>query len=116
MRPLFLGMLCATFLAGAAFGGTGSNWVIRQGNKLCLRSDHIARKTIVDNRTIIFDLDDGTRWKNTLRHDCTGLKLADGFAMAARDNYVCANQQPIKIIGPGNMCYLGDFAQVTPAP
>jgi hypothetical protein len=43
------------------------------------------------------------------------LKLADGFAMVARDNYICANQQPIKIIGHGNMCYLGGFTQVTAA-
>jgi hypothetical protein len=116
MKPLILGTACLLILSGSALGGTGSNWVIQQGNKLCLRNDHIAHKTIVDNRTIIFALDDGTRWKNTLQHDCTGLKLADGFAMIARDNYICANQQPIKIIGPGNMCYLGAFAQVTPAP
>lgn len=116
MKSLILGMLCTTMLAGAALGGTGSNWTIQQGNKLCLRSDHMARKTIVDNRTIIFALDDGTRWKNTLQHDCTGLKLADRFAMVAHDNYICANQQPIKIIGSGNVCYLGAFTQVAPAP
>ena len=116
MKSFVFSMLCATFLAGAALGGTGSNWVIQQGSNLCMRSDHIARKTIIDNRTIIFALDDGTRWKNTLQHDCTGLRLADGFAMVARDSYICANQQPIKIIGPGNVCYLGDFTQVTPAP
>lgn len=116
MKPLILGIAAAALLCGTAFAAPGSNWVLRQGRNLCLRSDHIQRKTIVDNRTIIFDLDDGTKWKNTLQHNCPGLKLTDGYTMKLRDNYVCANQQPIRLTGHGNTCYLGDFTQVAKPP
>jgi len=116
MKSLVLGIASAALLCGSALGAPGSNWVLRQGKNLCLRSDHILRKTIFDNRTVIFDLDDGTKWQNTLEHDCTGLKIADGFAMRLRDNYVCANQQPIRLTGHANVCYLGDFTQVVTPP
>jgi hypothetical protein len=116
MKPLILGIAVAALLGGTALGASGSNWVLQQGKNLCLRSDHIQRKTIVDNRTIVFDLDDGTKWKNTLQHDCAGLKLADGFSMKLRDNYVCANRQPIRLTPHGNTCYLGGFTQVAKPP
>jgi hypothetical protein len=111
MKTLIPIIACAAILSGTAIGGTGSNWVVQQGSQLCLRGDHVARRTVVDNRTILFRMDDGTYWKNTLQHDCTGLKLADGIKIVARDNYFCANQQPFIIIGTGVTCYLGDFAR-----
>jgi hypothetical protein len=61
-------------------------------------------------------MDDGTTWKNTLQKTCPGLTLASGFEMTVRTNYVCVNQQPIRVIGAGNTCYLGDFAQVPSKP
>lgn len=116
MRSLVIGMMCLSISATTAFGGSGSPWVSQQDGKICLRSDHIQRKTVPDNKTVLFRMDDGTTWKNTLQETCPGLRLASGFEMTVRTNYVCANQQPIRVIGAGNTCYLGDFAQVPGQP
>ena len=116
MRSIIAGMLGVGLCATAAFAGNGSAWVSQQDGKTCLRTDHIQRKTVPDNKTILFRMDDGTTWKNTLQKTCPGLTLAGGFEMTVRSNYVCANQQPIRVIGAGNTCYLGDFVQVPSKP
>ena len=41
----------------------------------------------------------------------------DGFSFATTDNYICSNQQRIRVLGQGNVCYLGDFTQTgSPVP
>jgi hypothetical protein len=116
MTSFIIGMMGLAFCATATWAGAGSPWVSQQDGKVCLRSDHIQRKTVPDNKTVLFRMDDGTTWKNTLQKTCPGLAIASGFAMTVRTNYVCANQQPIRVIGAGNTCYLGDFVQVPSKP
>jgi len=116
MKRLMIATICVVLCATAAGADGGSPWVLQQHGKVCLRSDHIQHKIVLDNRTILFRMDGGAAWKNTLQKTCPGLALASGFAMAARTNYICANQQPIRVIGAGNTCYLGDFTQVPTKP
>ncbi|HEY8950503.1 MAG TPA: hypothetical protein VIM56_16585 [Rhizomicrobium sp.] len=116
MKLFLIGTVCAAISTIAAWADGRSPWVSQQNGKICLRSDHIQHKIVLDNRTILFRMDGGTAWKNTLQKTCPGLTLASGFAMAARTNYICANQQPIRAIGAGNTCYLGDFIQVPAKP
>jgi hypothetical protein len=90
---------------------TQSGAVIIQGSHVCLRTDHILGRTILDNSTIVFRLSDGTYWKNTLQAPCVGLAINDGFSFATMDNTICSNQQPIRVVGQHNICFLGNFTQ-----
>lgn len=116
MRFFILAAICLAVSSTAALAAHGSPWVSQEGGKSCLRTDHIQRKTVPDNRTILFRMDDGTTWKNTLQKVCPGLSIAGGFEMTVKANYVCSNQQPVRVIGAGNTCYLGDFVQVPSKP
>jgi hypothetical protein len=116
MKSFIVAALCLAASSTAAWAASGSAWVSQEGGKVCLRTDHIQRKTMPDNRTILFRMDDGTTWKNTLQKTCPGLAIASGFEMTVKTNYVCANQQPIRVIGAGNTCYLGGFVQVPATP
>jgi hypothetical protein len=116
MNPFAIAAIFLAASSAGAWAASGSAWVSQQGGKVCLRTDHIQRKTVPDNRTILFRMDDGTTWRNTLQKACPGLSIASGFEMAVKTNYVCANQQPIRVIGAGNTCYLGGFVQVPSKP
>jgi hypothetical protein len=116
MNPFAIAAIFLAASSAGAWAASGSAWISREDGKTCLRTDHIQRKTVPDNRTILFRMDDGTTWKNTLQKTCPGLAIASGFAMTVKTNYICANQQPIRVIGAGNTCYLGGFVQVPPKP
>jgi hypothetical protein len=115
MKAVILGIALFAVLTGNAFAATGSAYVLRQDDHLCLRTDHIQHKTVVDTRTITFTMDDGTTWKNTLQKDCASLNTRDGFRWTTRDNHACGDQQPIVVGATHQTCYLGDFTQVPPA-
>lgn len=118
MRTLTLAVLFA-LLATAAQGDmlAKSTAAIAQGSQICLRADRIQERTIVDRQTIVFRMNDGTYWKNTLQKPCVGLAIRDGFSFVTADNYICSNKQRIRVLGQGNLCYLGDFTQTgSPVP
>jgi len=108
-----------TFLALALTGGTAlaeaphSNMVhMERSGRICLRIDHIQNRNIPDDRTIVFRMDDGTAWKNTLQNPCTGLRIADRFAFVNPPQWICANQQRIRVSGgAGGYCFLGEFTR-----
>ena len=106
--------LAAAFAAlGATAQGDAlpkSTAAITQGSQICLRADRIRGRTIVDKQTIVFRMNDGTYWKNTLQNACVGLRIADGFAFVAHDDYICSNQQRIRVLGQGTICFMGDFS------
>jgi hypothetical protein len=112
MRTLAFAIVLA-MAAGAATADTlpQSNAALVQGAQVCLRADRILGRTITDNQTIVFRMNDGTYWKNTLQRPCPGLAVRDGFSFATPDNYICSNKQRIRVLGQGNICWLGDFAQ-----
>jgi len=118
MRTLALAAALAA-LAAQAQGDAlpKSTAAIAQGSQICLRADRIRSRTIVDKQTIVFRMNDGTYWKNTLQKPCVGLAIRDGFSFETADNYICSNQQRIRVLGQGNVCYLGDFTQTgSPVP
>ena len=116
MKVTILAAACLSAFSAAALAASGSPWVSQQDGRICLRSDHIQRKSVPDNRTILFQMDGGTTWKNTLQKTCPGFQIASGFEITVKTNYICANQQPIRVIGTGNTCYLGNFVQVPSTP
>ena len=108
--PIAAALVLLTSAASLADPPVKSNYVIAQGTHLCLRGDRIQGRTITDDRTIVFRMDDGTYWKNTLQNACVGLRIADGFAFVAHDDYICSNQQRIRVLGQGTICFMGDFS------
>jgi len=112
MRTLaFATVLALTASTAAADMLPKSNAALVQGAQVCLRTDRILGRTILDNQTIVFRMNDGTYWKNTLQRPCVGLSIHDGFSFATTDNYMCSNKQRIRVLGQANVCYLGDFTQ-----
>ena len=114
MRTLaFATVLALTASTAAADMLPKSNAALVQGSQVCLRTDRILGRTILDNQTIVFRMNDGTYWKNTLQRPCVGLSIHDGFSFATTDNYICSNKQRIRVLGQANVCYLGDFTQTS---
>jgi hypothetical protein len=78
----------------------------------CLNASLIAGTGVIDENTIVFRMNDGKVWKNTLHTSCPNLKFARGFSQVIRSGEICANQQFITVLGTGNTCQLGDFSPV----
>jgi hypothetical protein len=81
----------------------------------CLNASLIAGTGVIDENTIIYRMNNGKVWKNTLRTSCPNLKFAGGFSEVIRSDEICANQQFIAVLGTGNTCQLGDFSPVDTA-
>jgi hypothetical protein len=81
---------------------------------MCLNATDIRSTGVVDNRTIVFTMNNGAQWKNTLQADCPGLRIAGGFDYMITAGAVCANEQRIRVHGGPSTCFLGPFTRVTP--
>ena len=86
---------------------------IRQGSHICIASRNIQGRIIPDDNTIVFRMSDGSYWKNMLQKPCQGLRMAGGFALATSDDYICSDQQRIRVMGQGNTCWLGAFSRTS---
>jgi hypothetical protein len=80
---------------------------------VCLQATDIKSTSVVDNRTIIFTMNNGTSWKNTLQADCPGLRSAGAFSYVITGSDVCSNEQRIQVLHGPSSCFLGNF---TPVP
>jgi len=112
-----------TMLVAAAFAVLGiapaladdlnSTVAIRQGSHICIDSTDITNRIVPDDNTIVFRMNDGTYWQNTLQKPCTGLHIRQSFVLVTRDKYICSNQQRITVTGQGNVCWLGEFSKTS---
>jgi hypothetical protein len=109
--PLALGFLLLAASAGAA--GADSNSAVTA--PVCLEASSVDSTGVVDERTILFHMRNGTTWKNTLRQSCSNLKFRRGFSEIVRSGEICANKQIISVLGTRNTCQLGDFTLVSRA-
>lgn len=110
---LTLGML----LGAASASSAGADSRDSVAGPACLDASSVDSTGVIDDRTILFHMRNGTVWKNTLRQDCTSLKFRRGFSQVVRSGEICANKQVISVLGTGNRCQLGDFTLVSrPSP
>jgi len=80
---------------------------------VCLQSYLIRNTTVIDARTVLFHMNNGTVWRNTLQSPCPALKFR-GFSYVLRgEDAVCENQVPIRVIESGQVCMLGKFTRVS---
>ena len=80
---------------------------------VCLNSYYIDRTTVVDAKTILFRMKNGTVWRNTLRTSCSGL-LFNGFSYTLQTLDICDNLQTIEVLRTGEVCVLGKFTRELP--
>ena len=85
---------------------------------VCIRSHEIRQTSIPDNNTILFYMNDGKVWKNTLAATCYGLKEGTkGFTYSPLpSDEICSNLQEIIANDMHTVCLLGAFTPYTPTP
>ncbi len=106
-------LLVATMFAALPLNaGIAQTPVAAGTGHICLHATDVAGTIIPDDRTIIFRMNDGTRWKNVLQADCPGLRTAGGFDYAIRGGTICANEQRIRVHDMPATCFLGSFSRV----
>ena len=76
---------------------------------VCLNAGHLASTSVISDQAILFRMDDGQVWINTLRHACPGLKFENAFSQEIRGGEICSNAQMIQVLRRGTPCFLGEF-------
>jgi hypothetical protein len=80
---------------------------------VCLKTWQIKDTKTPDDRTIIFHMNNGDVWKNTLRNSCPELQF-NGFEYTATPpDEICGNLQTIRVIRAHSVCVLGPFTKVS---
>ena len=95
--------------AGAAAPGFAQTHSARE--TVCLTASHISSTTVVSDQVILFHMNDGTVWKNTLRRACPGLEFENAFSEEIRGGEICSNAQMIHVLRRGTPCFLGAFTR-----
>ena len=100
-----------------AFAAPTSAWadaVPAGTNHTCIDGADVAYTSIPDDQTIVFHMNNGKVWRNTLRRSCPNLKFERAFSQVIQGGEICANAHMIRVLHEGNICALGDFALVPP--
>jgi hypothetical protein len=82
---------------------------------ICVRSFLIHDTKVIDATTIDFHLIDGTVYRNTLPSPCLGLRF-HGFVYVTHIDQICDNLQSIRVLESHDICKLGAFSKLPPAP
>jgi hypothetical protein len=81
---------------------------------ICLSTRNINSTTPQDDgKAIVFNMKDGSAWRNELHGRCPDLKF-NGFVWAVQNPgaTVCENENALTVIRSGEVCVLGKFTQV----
>lgn len=81
---------------------------------VCLNTFYIQDSHVVDAKTILFKMKDGTVWRNDLRSSCPGL-LFHGYTYNVKYTELCDYGQSIRVLTTGEVCMLGNFTKQAPA-
>jgi hypothetical protein len=103
-------IIVAVALAAIAASGSLAQTPTITAAHVCLQASAIRSTSVVDDRTIIFTMNNGTSWRNTLQAECPGLRNSGAFTYAITGSEVCSNEQPIKVLNGPARCFLGSFA------
>jgi hypothetical protein len=89
---------------------------VQAANGVCLTVRNIAdSQASKDGTSITFKMRDGELWRNDLKGNCPDLWF-NGFSMVEHTDSICENEPGLKVIRSGEICQLGKFTKVTPAP
>ncbi|GEM_PF-1384579 len=78
----------------------------------CVTTYNLRSTAVLDDQTILFQLRDGSVWKNTLDFSCPSLGFREAFSYVSRGSQLC-DLDTIKVFEPygnsGVTCGLGKF-------
>jgi hypothetical protein len=117
--PLLLAGCVAAQPAGAPFTP------VRGGEQVaCINADQIAGRRAPDNRTLVFEMNNGRIYRNDLQETCLGIERASNFSTLAIDpieNRMCRNDM-VRVYDPSDIsagglqtaprCRLGTFTHI----
>jgi hypothetical protein len=102
--------LIAAILISASSGTLAQSPVPTE--PVCLRATDIDSTSVLDNHTVVFRMNNGALWTNTLQAECPGLKMSGGFDYVIRGGTVCGNEQRIRVHDMQATCFLGPFTRM----
>ena len=83
---------------------------------VCLNVKSIKNSEVAkDGTSITFEMKDGKIWRNELAGTCPDAWF-NGFAWTVHADTVCDNEPGLTVINSGQICKLGKFTAMTPAP
>lgn len=107
----------AAVFAAAAVGDAQNS--SDAGERRCIGLTGIDRTAVVDDRTVLFYLKDGSVFENRLRATCAGLARNDRFSYRVSQGQICA-ADTINVLEEGGFglietaaCALGPFLPTT---
>ena len=106
-------LLSAALLAGA---GLALLAVQPAAAGVCLTVKNIKNSDVAkDGTAITFEMKDGKIWRNDLQGTCPDAWF-NGFAWTIHADTVCDDEPGLRVINSGQICKLGKFTAMTPAP
>jgi hypothetical protein len=85
---------------------------------MCIDTRDIVSSEAKDGgAALLFKMKNGTQWLNTLQGKCPDL-IFNGYVWTIRnpDNTVCEREESLRVLQSGQICVLGKFTKVAPAP
>ena len=101
-------------LAGLLALGAAAAATPAAAGGVCLHTYYIQSTHVVDAKTILFKMKDGTVWRNDMPASCSGL-LFRGFAYRLNYDELCDYGQSIRVLTTNQICMLGSFTKQAPA-
>lgn len=83
---------------------------------ICLTVKNIKSSDVAkDGSAITFAMRDGKIYRNELAGKCPDAWF-NGFAWTVHADTVCDDEPNLRVINSGQICHLGKFTEMTPAP
>ena len=112
MKRLLSHLMLAGFVLTATAGP-----VLADTGKVCLQLRDISSSDPSrDGSAIDFKMRDGTIYHNALQGRCPDLRFSGFKWVIQGSEMVCDNEQSLRVLNSGEVCQLGKFTQMTPAP
>ena len=109
-------MLISWVLVGVLAAADASPKTLAATTRDCLTTHTLRSTAVLDDQTILFQLRDGSVWKNTLDFSCPSLGFNEAFSYESHGAQLC-DLDTIKVFEPygisGATCGLGKFERQT---
>lgn len=123
-RALYLlPALVLTTLAGCATQPTADRQSLSESARGCISVTRIMNTDVIDESTLVFEMDNGEIYRNSLPQRCGGLSNRDAFMYRIPTTQLCRSDiiTVLQRSGPAggtgftpiNSCALGSFEQVS---
>jgi hypothetical protein len=104
-------------LAGFVLTAMAGPVLAQEASKVCLNlRDISSTDPSKDGTSIMFKMRNGVSWRNDLQGRCPDLWF-NGFKWVIQStDQVCESEETFRVLDSGQVCTLGKFSQMTPAP